>query len=491
MPGLARFDVTPLAWRLGFLYAALFLVVGCYLPYMPVWLHWRGLDEDEIALLLAAPLFARILFTPLISFAADWSGARRTVLIALAWGTLLSLLLLWASSGFWQMLLATLLLAFNWTTIMPLIEAVAVSGVRSAGLDYGRVRLWGSGSFILASFGCGPDHRAVWRRFRAAAAGGRNGADDCGRLPLAARRRGPSFASPPALRRISLADAVKLAHSPSFLLFLLAASTIQASHALYYTFGTLHWRAQGFADGTIGALWALGVVAEIGLFAVSGPILARWGAGMLMAAGAAAALRWGLMAFDPPLWATAMLQCLHAMSFGAAHLAAISFLSQAVPEDHGATAQGVYAAVVAGLVLGLATIACGPLYQSLAGEAYAVMAVLALIGAASAVFLMRRWRGERVVGPDPGSAPERGGRRHHCAGGVGEAGDAIALEQQRPVEIDPIRVLREQQGRGHGERRRHHAPDHDLEPERARASAAVASASVRPPVLSSLMFTAS
>ena len=47
-----------------------------------------------------------------------------------------------------------------------------------------------------------------------------------------------------------------------------------------------------------------------------------------MAAGAAAALRWGIMAFDPPLWATAMLQCLHAMSFGAAHLAAISFLSQ-------------------------------------------------------------------------------------------------------------------------------------------------------------------
>jgi PPP family 3-phenylpropionic acid transporter len=50
---------------------------------------------------------------------------------------------------------------------------------------------------------------------------------------------------------------------------------------------------------------------------------------VLFAAGAAAAVRWGLMAFDPPLWATAILQCLHAMSFGAAHLAAIYFLSQA------------------------------------------------------------------------------------------------------------------------------------------------------------------
>ena len=429
MPRLARHDVTPLAWRLGFLYAALFVVVGCYLPYMPVWLHWRDLSEDEIAFLLAAPLFARILFTPVISFATDWSGARRAVLIALAWGTLLSVLLLWASGGFWQMLLATLLLAFNWTTIMPLTEAVAVSGVRSAGLDYGRVRLWGSGSFILTSFGAGlvigqfgassvmpmilgatvlmidelrrrPRHRSIGASSVMPMILGATVLMIAGvhLLPRGvASSRSPST---PVLRRISIVDAVKLAHSPSFLLFLLAASTIQASHALYYTFGTLHWRVQGFADGTIGALWALGVVAEIGLFAVSGSILARWGASrMLTAAGAAAALRWGLMAFDPPLWATLILQCLHALSFGAAHLAAISFLSQAVPENHGATAQGVYAAVVAGLVLGLATITCGPIYQSLAGEAYGVMAVLALIGAASAVLLMRRWRGERVVGP--------------------------------------------------------------------------------------------
>ena len=144
-----------LAWRLGFLYAALFLVVGCYLPYLPVWLDWRGLDVDEIAFLLAAPLFTRILFTPVISFAADRVGGRRTILIALAWGSLLSFLLLWAASGFWQMLLATIVLAVNWTTIMPLIETVAVTGIRTGALDYGRVRLWGSLSFIVASLGSG------------------------------------------------------------------------------------------------------------------------------------------------------------------------------------------------------------------------------------------------------------------------------------------------------------------------------------------------
>ena len=458
MPGLARYRITPLAWRLGFLYAALFVVVGCYLPYMPVWLHWRGLSEDEIAFLLAAPLFARILFTPVISFATDWSGARRAVLIALAWGTLLSFLLLWASGGFWQMLLATLLLAFNWTTIMPLIEAVAVSGVRSAGLDYGRVRLWGSGSFILASFGAG----LVIGQFGASSVMpmlvGATVLMIAGVHLLPREVASSPSPSTPALRRISIADAVKLAHSPSFLLFLLAASTIQASHALYYTFGTLHWRAQGFADGTIGALWALGVVAEIGLFAVSGSILARWGAPrMLMAAGAAAALRWGLMAFDPPLWATAniAMPARHELRRGASRRDLFPEPGRAGEPRRDRARR-------------LCRRGCGPRARARDHRLRAALSEprrrgLWCHGGAGA-----DRRGERRLAdaalawrargrPDPGSAPERCRRRHHGARGVGETGDAIAVEQQRPVEIDPIRVLRKQQGRGHGERCRHHA----------------------------------
>jgi MFS transporter, PPP family, 3-phenylpropionic acid transporter len=174
----------------------------------------------------------------------------------------------------------------------------------------------------------------------------------------------------------------------------------------------LHWRAQGIPDGVIGALWSVGVVAEIALFAASGRVIASIGTTrLLMLAGLAATLRWGLMATDPPLWATALLQTLHAMSFGAAHLAAIHFMTHAVPEDRAATAQGLYAAVVAGLVLGGAIIASGPLYRTFAGEAYGAMACLPLIGAGCAFLLMRRWRGGLVVGavaPQPQSSGSGG-----------------------------------------------------------------------------------
>jgi MFS transporter, PPP family, 3-phenylpropionic acid transporter len=148
----------------------------------------------------------------------------------------------------------------------------------------------------------------------------------------------------------------------------------------------------------IGVLWSVGVLAEVALFALSGRLIAFCGtAKPLMFAGLAAVLRWGLMASDPPLWATTLLQILHAMTFGAAHVAAIHFLTHAVPEDRAATAQGLYAACVAGLVLGAVTIASGPLYRIFAGEAYAAMALLALAGAICAFLLMRRWHGGLVV----------------------------------------------------------------------------------------------
>jgi PPP family 3-phenylpropionic acid transporter len=387
-----------LAPRLGFLYAAVFLVVGCYLPYLPVWFKWRELAADQIAILLAAPLYVRVVFTPAISFVADRLGNRRLILILLAWGSLAAFGLLWVSAGFWQMLCAAILLAINWTTIMPLIETVAISGIRKSGLDYGRVRLWGSLSFIAASLGAGGVIQvwgagAVLPMLVSATTLMVLGAYLVPKDLDSSRISGATPAN-----RLRVRDGFALMQAPLFLVFLLAASMIQGSHAFLYAFGSLHWRAQGFAGGTIGALWSIGVIAEVALFAVSGRVMAWTGSAPLMVLAAGAAiLRWGLFAFDPPIWATGLLQTLHALTFGATHLASINFLTHAVPEDRLATAQGLYAAVVAGVVMGSVTIACGPLYRLLGGEAYAVMAFIAGVGLVAAMVLRRRWNGRPVV----------------------------------------------------------------------------------------------
>jgi PPP family 3-phenylpropionic acid transporter len=287
-----------------------------------------------------------------------------------------------------------------------------VGGIRSGALDYGKVRPWGSLSFVVASLGSGLLIGTLGAETVLPLLLGGTALMVLGAHLSPRELGGPAPLAASGLRRLKLTDAFDLVRAPRFLLFLLAASLVQASQALYYSFGSLHWRAQGIPDGVIGALWSVGVVAEIALFAASGRVIAAIGtARLLMLAGLAATLRWGLMAADPPLWATALLQTLHAMSFGAAHLASIHFMTHAAPEDRAATAEGLYAAVVTGLVLGGATIALGPLYRTFGGEAYGAMAGLALIGAGSAFLPMRRWRSGLVVGavaPQPHSSGSGG-----------------------------------------------------------------------------------
>ncbi len=130
--------------------------------------------------------------------------------------------------------------------------------------------------------------------------------------------------------------------NPAFLAVVLASSMIQSSHALYYGFSTMDWRAGGLDGTVIGMLWGLGVAAEIVLFAFSGRLPKSLRPTTLLAIGGLGAIvRWTAMAFDPPTALLPALQILHAASFGAAHLGMMGFLARAVPRELAATAQGV------------------------------------------------------------------------------------------------------------------------------------------------------
>ena len=181
---------------------------------------------------------------------------------------------------------------------------------------------------------------------------------------------------------------------------LCACGLIQGSHAVYYAFGTIHWRAIGYSEDIIGALWAEGVIVEVALFAFGAVVIRRFGAGRLtVLAGAAAAVRWAGTGLTDALPAIVVMQALHGISFGAAHLGAMHYIGQHVPLALSATAQSLYSAIVFGLFLGVMLYGAGWLYQMLAGAAYLPMAVAGIMGAGLAWPLLRHERGERSV-PD-------------------------------------------------------------------------------------------
>src|SRR6266849_6545727 len=143
------------ATRLGAFYAASFLVVGIQLPFWPVWLAGRSLDAQEIALVFAAAIWAKVVATPLLGALADRLGRRRAVMIVLAACAWAAYAGLWPVAGFWSLLALNLVAGMAQSALMPLGDSITLAAVREEGLDYGRIRVWGSVSFILASVGSG------------------------------------------------------------------------------------------------------------------------------------------------------------------------------------------------------------------------------------------------------------------------------------------------------------------------------------------------
>jgi len=376
-----------LAIRYAAFYGAVFLLLGIYLPFWPVFLKGRGLDAAEIGLLFALLSWTKVATTPAIAQIADRSGRAKATLVIAAALSLVFFAALTGARGFWPILLIMLPAAACHQALTPIAESQTMAAVLRERLDYGRIRLWGSLAFILGSVGAGfliADRTPDLVLFLCL---GALGLTVLAALALPGRREPPHKAtrsSPFALLR-----------NRRFLLFLGAASLLQASHAAYYGFSALHWQAAGLSEVTIGWLWAEGVIAEVLLFAFSGAVLARAGpAALLMLAAGAGMLRWTVLAASTDLSFLIAVQALHGLTFGAAHLGAMHFVARAAPPGLTATAQSLYSAVSGGIAMGLAMLLAGALYEAAAGGAFLAMAVLSLGGLILALVLRRHSKEE-------------------------------------------------------------------------------------------------
>lgn len=372
------------AARLAALYAAMFVVSGIQLPFFPVWLKAKGLDPQMIGLVLAAPLVARVFAIPLIARAADRHDALRVAIVLTAAGSAAGFLLVGLAGGPLAILATYALASFAYTPLMPLSETYALKGLAARGRTYGPVRLWGSVAFIPGTFLAGfaadiiSARYLIWLMVATSVV-----------TALVALTLAPVHTVPPPETHTPRRN---LLREPAFLAVLVAASLIQASHAVYYGFSALQWRALGLDGTAIAALWALGVIAEIVLFALQGRLPPFLSPPVLLMVGAlGAAARWSAMALNPPAALLPALQLLHAASFGATHLGALGYLAAKAPPGQAASAQG-HIAIAVGTTMAASTALSGVLYGAFGSLAYAAMASAAVAGGVAAYVAHRAAR---------------------------------------------------------------------------------------------------
>ena len=381
-----------IAVRMSVFYFAVFLSAGLYLPFWPVWLESRGLGPVEIGLLYAIGRFTRILTNPLIAHVVDRRGDRRKPMVLLSLGATVAFAAYELCSEMWQFALVAVVVGAMWGTINPLGDSLALVNARQGRLNYGRVRLWGSISFILATLAGGqildvwPESAIFWSLLATFAV-----------VTVVCLITPDTRVEALPVQSNVFRVFWRLMSEPRFALFILASALLQTSHLVVYIFGTLHWRDAGIDDFIIGVLWAEGVVAEIVLFSFGAALTARFGAaGLLMMAAVAGVMRWPLLAFSTDLSVLFVAQALHGVTFGAAHLGAMAFLSRAIPPSLSATAQTLHGAVALGVASAVISPLLGGLYESWGGGTFYIMTLFSLAGGVVAFIAAQRWNGETL-----------------------------------------------------------------------------------------------
>lgn len=343
--------------RIALYYFSYFAGLGVMLPYFNLYFEELGLNGFQIGTLSAIVPAGKILFSTAWAYRADREGGRRGVTIVACVLSAAALLLFVFVTSFGGLMLACLALAMVDAPRLPLAEATTLDLVHRGRAEYGRMRGWGSIGFIVSSAATGAVLAVAPTRFVIYAALGwavLNAAASFGLPAVPPETSRPRTSLSSSLRRIEV------------ILFFAGCLLMQASHGAYYAFFSIHMERSGFGSATIGLLWALGVGAEVAVMFFSPRLIGRVSpATLLVVCALLAALRWAMLSASASPAVVVPAQMLHAFTFAAFHIAAVTQTRRLFARDLQASGQALYSALTYGAGTVVGTLASGALFDNL------------------------------------------------------------------------------------------------------------------------------
>jgi PPP family 3-phenylpropionic acid transporter len=360
------------------LYLGLYIHYG-FFAFLPLWLKATGAGPEEIGILMAIPLILRLLTVAPFSAWVGRLGRVRDAIAFTALGSAAVILLLLGEPAHAGRIAIVILFAIIWDQLPVLTDAYAVMAVRSRGLDFGRLRVFGSIAVVISN----------------AAAGWAIGVAGIKALPImiAALLLIPAavtLALPRDRQLVPPEDAKgdqwrDVLRDRKLLRAMVAASLVVGSHGVLTSFSAIQWTERGISTGAIGLLQAMAVSAEILAFWFGAKLLGKRDPSLLIClSGIAAVLRWAIMSADPGMGVLIFSQLLNGISATGAILGIMLVIAARVPGDLSAAAQGVNA-VLFGAVLAVSTAGSGMLWSYGLAPAYLAMAAIAALGAVFAL----------------------------------------------------------------------------------------------------------
>jgi PPP family 3-phenylpropionic acid transporter len=369
-------------WRIAGFYFFYYAFVGMFAPYWSLYLKSIHFDVIEIGILMSIQPVMRMVATNVWGWLADHTGKRLLVVQVAASLSALFYLGMFVATGFWAVFIVMALMNFFWSASMPLVEATTLTYLGKNTAHYGRIRSWGSIGFIVSVVGLGYafDYIAIaWLLWAGLVS-------EVGILIFS--RQIPKTE---VLAHHTDHQPIKqIVLQPRVLALFGACFLMAVAHGPYYTFYSIYLVEHGYAKSAVGALWALGVICEIGVFFIMPALVRRFGfSRILLASFAAAVLRFLLIGWAVD-WVVLVLfaQMLHAMTFGSFHAASIGMVHEFFQGRHQSRGQALFGSFTYGAGGMLGGLASGPIWQHWgASVLYTCSAGVALLG-----FLLMWWK---------------------------------------------------------------------------------------------------
>ncbi|MSQ58213.1 MAG: MFS transporter [Betaproteobacteria bacterium] len=375
-------DSRQTAARLSGFYFVYFLLIGAFQPFFPLYLKSLGLSAADIGVLLSTNPLVRAVGPNVWAWLADHRGERVSLTRISAVGTVVTFaLVMWGTTFTW-LLASMLVLNIFWCGILPLVEASTFSHLRGRLGRYGRIRVWGSFSYVMAVVGLGyffewvPISAVLWVL-----------------LAIFAGIAWSSFLLPPDHAHASTGPKppiTDLLKQPEIIALFTACFLMALAHGPYHTFFSIHLVDHGFSKSTVGWLWAIGVMAEVGVFYTIHRLYRRFAIKDLISfALACAVVRFIFIGWFVDVPGVAWVaQLLHGATFGIFHASVLAAIHGKFKEGYQARGQALYTSIGFGVGGTL-----GGLFSGFAWEHVGPAATFSLgsLAALVALGLILRW----------------------------------------------------------------------------------------------------
>ncbi|WP_067617998.1 MFS transporter [Alicyclobacillus acidiphilus] len=324
-------------------YFLFFVAMASTQPFLSLYLSGRGLSSEQIGVLMAVGAVAGMFAQPLLGYVNDRATDTRRLLI-------LSAIIspaIYALYALFHPYALLLVVAFFYAVVQstgPIADAMAIQSGNEYGFSYGQVRLWGALSFAITTMVAGYVYHVIGISYSFVFYAGLS------LILVFVARFLPRTPASTHSTEMLVRGVWNVAKNTRLMVFIGLCFVLATAITVNFTYLPLYFKALHYPLGWVGLNFTVAALVEVPLFYVSGPIIKKFGARVVIViASAFYVAKYVLMGFAPPPALVIAIQVLDGVGYAFYWSAGVQIVANLSPKGRSATAQTLYGAVASSL----------------------------------------------------------------------------------------------------------------------------------------------